>query len=242
MVAEYAEAETIVAPSRWVVRSFADRGVPESKLRLVPWAVMPITAPVDRAARSGAPRVLFVGGCSQRKGVPYLLEAFRGISAPSWLRLVGSPNPALFRRAGGLPARSEAVGAKSTPGLAAEYDAADIFVLPSIEDGSALATILAMAAGLPVVVSDQAGADLVRDGENGFIVPAGDTMALRARLEQLIDDRGLRLRMGAAAAATAVTRTWETYGNELSRSAYACEPRLHVIERDVEADQLDRAA
>ena len=104
--------------------------------------------------------------------------------------------------------------------MAAEYDAADIFVLPSVEDGSALATILAMAAGLPVIVSDQAGADLVVDGVNGFVVPARDVDALAARLEQLIADPELRARMGAAAAASAVARTWETYGRELCDEVY----------------------
>ena len=108
-----------------------------------------------------------------------------------------------------------------TTQLATEYDAADIFVLPSVEDGSALATILAMAAGLPVIVSDQAGADLVVDGVNGFVVPARDAGALAARMEQLIADPELRSRMGAAAAASAVARTWETYGKELYDDVYA---------------------
>ena len=220
MVAEYEEADAIVAPSQWVVDSFIKHGVPASKLYRVPWGVIPITGPVPRRSRTGDPRLLFVGGCSQRKGVPYLLDAFRRVRVNATLRLVGTPNVELFRRAGGLPPRSEAVGSKTTAGLAAEYDAADIFVLPSVEDGSALATILAMAAGLPVIVSDQAGADLVRDGENGFVVPARDVEALTGRMEQLIADPDLRQRMGAAAAASAVTRTWETYGEELYRAVY----------------------
>lgn len=221
MVAEYEEADAIAAPSRWVVDSFIKHGVPASKLYRVPWGVIPITGPVPRRSRAGDPRLLFVGGCSQRKGVPYLLEAFRRVRGKATLRLVGTPNVELFRRAGGLPPRSEAVGSRTTAGLAAEYDAADIFVLPSVEDGSALATILAMAAGLPVIVSDQAGADLVRDGENGFVVPARDVDALTGRMEQLIADPELRARMGAAAAASAVTRTWNTYGEELYRTVYA---------------------
>ena len=220
MVAEYAEADAIVAPSKWVVDSFIKHGVQASKLYRVPWGVIPITAPVDRSERV-EPRLLFVGGCSQRKGVPYLLQAFRRVQGAASLRLVGTPNAELFRRAGGLPPRCDAVGSRTTAGLAAEYDAADIFVLPSVEDGSALATILAMAAGLPVIVSDQAGADLVVDGVNGFVVPARDTDALAARMEALIADPELRARMGAAAAASAVMRTWETYGAELYDTVYA---------------------
>jgi glycosyltransferase involved in cell wall biosynthesis len=220
MVAEYAEADAIVAPSRWVVQSFLDHGVPASKLYRVPWGVIPIASPVDRTDRVGRPRILFVGGCSQRKGVPYLLDAFRRLRGEAELRLVGTPNAELFRRCGGLPPRSEAAGSMGTAGVAAEYDAADMFVMASVEDGSALATIEAMAAGLPVIVSDQAGGDLVVDGVNGFVVPARDAGALAARMEQLIADPELRARMGAAAAASAVTRTWETYGDELYRDVY----------------------
>jgi glycosyltransferase involved in cell wall biosynthesis len=241
MVAEYEEADAIVAPSLWVVDSFIKHGVPASKLYRVPWGVIPITRPVPRRDRTGTPRVLFVGGCSQRKGVPYLLEAFRRVRGAATLRLVGTPNAELFRRAGGLPRGSEAVGSKTTAGLAAEYDAADIFVLASVEDGSALATILAMAAGLPVIVSDQAGADLVSDGENGFVVPARDVEALAGRMEQLIADPELRERMGAAAAASAVTRTWETYGEELYRAVYAPVARAAATTRE-EHEPYARAA
>ena len=240
MVAEYAEADAIVAPSQWVVDSFLRHGVPASKLYRVPWGVIPDHGPVDRSERVGSPRFLFVGGCSQRKGVPYLLDAFRGLRGGATLRLVGTPNAELFRRAGGLPPMCESVGSKTTSELAAEYDAADIFVLPSVEDGSALATILAMAAGLPVIVSDQCGADLVVDGVNGFVVRARDTDALADRMERLAADPALRARMGAAAAASAVTRTWQTYGEELYRTVY--EPVLGVAHASSDQEPYARAA
>jgi glycosyltransferase involved in cell wall biosynthesis len=240
MVAEYADADAIVAPSQWVVDSFLRHGVPASKLYRVPWGVIPITGPVDRSERAGPPRFLFVGGCSQRKGVPYLLDAFRRLGAGATLRLVGTPNAELFRRAGGLPPGCASLGAMATSELAAEYDAADVFVLPSVEDGSALATILAMAAGLPVIVSDQCGADLVVDGVNGFVVPARDTDALAHRMELLAADPALRARMSAAAAASAVTRTWQTYGEELYRTVYA--PVLGVAHASNDQESYARAA
>jgi glycosyltransferase involved in cell wall biosynthesis len=174
---------------------------------------------------SNPPRVLFVGGCSLRKGIPYLVEAFRRIGAPATLRLVGRTNEALFRRIGGLPRGVEAVGPKTGAALAAEYAAADVFVLPSVEDGWGLVTNEAMSAALPVIVSDHAGsAEVVRDGINGFVVPARDVDALAARITLLLGDAELRARLGGAARATAAARTWEAYGDE--RRALVCEPLL----------------
>jgi glycosyltransferase involved in cell wall biosynthesis len=100
-----------------------------------------------------------------------------------------------------------------------------VFVLPSVEDGWGLVTNEAMRAGLPVIVSDHAGsAEIVRDGVNGFVVPARDVDALASRMALLLGDRELHARMGEAARATAASRTWETYGDD--RRALVYEPLL----------------
>jgi glycosyltransferase involved in cell wall biosynthesis len=217
---EYAEADAIVATSSFVKRTLVDRGVDATKIAVVPYGIDPQPLPAPRA--HDVPRVLFVGGCSLRKGIPYLIDAFRRIDAPAELRLVGRTNEALFRRIGGLPANVRAVGPKTGSTLADEYAAADVFVLPSVEDGYGLVTNEAMNAGLPVIVSDHAGsAEIVRDGENGFVVPARDVDALARRLDALLRDGGLRARMGAAARATAERRTWTTYGDERNALVYA---------------------
>jgi glycosyltransferase involved in cell wall biosynthesis len=140
---------------------------------------------------------------------------------PAELRLVGRANESLFRRLGGLAPGAVAVGPRTGAALAAEYASADIFVLPSVEDGYGLVTIEAMSAGLPVVVSDHAGsAEAVRDGETGFVVPVRDPATLRDRLQTLLADPVLRRRMGAAARAAAESRTWDTYGDERDRLVY----------------------
>jgi glycosyltransferase involved in cell wall biosynthesis len=94
-----------------------------------------------------------------------------------------------------------------------------------------------MSAGLPVIVSDHAGsAEIVRDGVNGFVVPARDAGALVDRIALLLSDADLRTRMGAAARATAASRTWETYGDD--RRALVYEPLLagrRMVDRAVAA-------
>jgi len=82
--------------------------------------------------------------------------------------------------------------------LPALYAASDVFVLPSEHEPWGLAVNEAMCAGLPVVVSREAGcvADLVGDGVNGYTPPAGDIDALARALRRLLQDEGLRRRQG----------------------------------------------
>jgi len=78
------------------------------------------------------------------------------------------------------------------------YAAADVFVLPSWDDPRATVVNEAMAVGLPIVLSDRCGParDIVADGDNGFVVPAGDVDALADRFARLGADAELRGRMG----------------------------------------------
>lgn len=78
--------------------------------------------------------------------------------------------------------------------------AADLFVLPSWTEGVSLALLEAMIHGLPVVVSAVGGnLEVVRDGEEGLLVPAGDDAALAAALARMAGEPVLRVRLGEAA-------------------------------------------
>jgi len=83
--------------------------------------------------------------------------------------------------------------------LAAEYVAADVFALLSPHEPWGVVVNEAAASGLPLVLSDRVGAayDLLRDGENGFLVPAGDVAAAGAALGRLAADASLRRSAGA---------------------------------------------
>lgn len=75
----------------------------------------------------------------------------------------------------------------------------DIFCLPSLSEGLSSAILAAMAVGLPVVASRVGGIpELVEDGTTGMLVSPGDAVELAAKLGLLIEDRGLRLKMGKA--------------------------------------------
>jgi glycosyltransferase involved in cell wall biosynthesis len=87
----------------------------------------------------------------------------------------------------------------NSPELRALYEQADVFVLPSLAECFGIATVEAMASGLPVVQSDRGGsADIVEHGTNGYLVRAGDVADLGAALSAVLDTPGLARSMGRA--------------------------------------------
>jgi glycosyltransferase involved in cell wall biosynthesis len=95
------------------------------------------------------------------------------------------------------------------------YSDCSVFVLPSLADSFSLATLEAMACGLPVIVSENTGAaDLIENGREGFVVPIRDARCLAQRLEQLYLDRDRVEAMGKAARQAALRMTWDRYGNQ----------------------------
>jgi D-inositol-3-phosphate glycosyltransferase len=89
------------------------------------------------------------------------------------------------------------------------YSAAEAVVVPSHYESFGLVALEAMACGKPVVASETGGlAFLVRDGETGFHVPAGDPQALAERIRRLLEDEVLRTRLGRQAAEYAKGYAW----------------------------------
>ena len=95
--------------------------------------------------------------------------------------------------------------------LPMRYAMADVFVLPSLVEPRGAVINEAMAAGLPVVVTDRCGSigDIVLEGDNAFIYPAGDAEALAAIMDRLTGDDSLRDRMGQRS--REIIATWD-YG------------------------------
>ncbi len=142
------------------------------------------------------PVILFCGQMIGRKGLDILLKAYakvREAGMDARLLLVGREEalPEMLRE---IPERFHAdienAGFQAPEALPGIFRRADLFVLPSRYDGWGVVVNQAVGAGLPVIVSDAVGAgpDLVHEGSNGHIVPAGDVDALADRIDRLLRD------------------------------------------------------
>jgi starch synthase len=220
---EYEIADAITVPSTYVRDTFIARGLASSKVRLLSYGV-----DLDRFHPVGEPEpanfdVLFVGGVSLRKGVPYLLAAWHALEHPrKTLTIAGVAEPAVVERLRELGLMTDDVkllGHVPQPRLKDLMSRSHVLALPSLEEGLAMVMAQALACGCPVVASRNTGAeDLYSDGVEGFIVQAGRAEALTERMQALADDPSLRARMSAAALRRVRSiGGWSSYGDNAVR-------------------------
>jgi glycosyltransferase involved in cell wall biosynthesis len=205
------------------------------------WRSPEIAPPSDpRWPAAADVRFLFVGRPAAGKGVPVLLSAWRAArldSAKAALVLAGVgangvPHAGVDRDAALLDGR-EAPGAPivcldplAPPALRDVYAACDVLVVPSVPTRTfrepwGLVVNEAMNRGLAVIATDAVGAaagGLVRDGENGLVVAAGDQRALADAIERLDEDRQLRERMGNAGTSDVLAFSHDAWAEGFSRA------------------------
>jgi len=157
--------------------------------------------------------LLLVGNDLRNKGLPVLLESLclcRNL--PLRLCVVGNDAASVGSAAvGSLQLQDRVTFAGETSDILAYYAAADIYVAPSREDSFNLPALEAMACGLPVIVSTNAGvSEMISDSKNGLLLRNAESAGeLAGLIQRLAGDRKLRVELGEAAARSATTCTWE---------------------------------
>jgi len=238
------QAAAVIAPSRAIESELLAAGYCAARVHFLANGV-PLPPPTAADARlvarrvlgeaqpalfmpSAAPLVVTTGRLHANKGLDDLIEAWPAV-------LVQHPEARLWIVGEGphrsaLEARMSRLGLYGRVALAGAFDAvddfltaADLFVLPSLEEGMSLALLEAMAAGLPVVATDIPGnRQLVADGRQGVLVPPGSPPRLAAALRRLLDQPALASELGAAAR--------QRVAQEFTLSA-AVERHLELFER-----------
>jgi glycosyltransferase involved in cell wall biosynthesis len=212
-------AELIVCPSQFVLESLPEKTRAEKKCLLAPFG----TPIVDLEPTAHDPvfplRVLFAGALTQRKGLADLFAAMKMIgSSQIELVVMGSLlQPLSWYR-------------ERCPGFTYEpprphgevlrlMQSCDVLVLPSLVEGRALVQQEAMACGLPVIATRNAGADdLIEEGATGFLVPIRSPEAIAEKINWCAANRTLLSGMGIAARGRAGELTWRGYGETIVRA------------------------
>jgi glycosyltransferase involved in cell wall biosynthesis len=217
----YEQADAIVVPSQVARRSFLAEGFAPQKIHVIPYGVR-----LERFRKIGDPpsgpdatfEVLFVGGISLRKGIPYLLQAFARLQHPrKRLRIIGAVPSAFKPFLATLPQdHVEFLGPLPQSELVAYMSTSHVMVLPSIEEGLALVQGQALACGCPIIASTATGSeDLFTDNVEGFILPIRDLDGLVDRMQRIADEPGLRDRMSTAALSRVQQiGGWTQYGDQ----------------------------
>lgn len=199
--------DLFLSPSSYVTEQLVGWGVSRDRIREIPFGVDSDT--FRPAARESGPRIrfAFVGAVSARKGAPALLRVWKRLSLrDAELHLYGTVKPEVHSLLEDAPN----VVAHGYRPIADELPRNDVFVFPTTREGSSKAVYEAMACGLPVVTTHNAGS-VVRDGVDGIIVEPDDEEALAAAMKRLCDDEELRGRLGDNARRRAEEFPWSRY-------------------------------
>jgi glycosyltransferase involved in cell wall biosynthesis len=209
-------ADHIFVPSSFVENSLLEAGINKEKISVITFG-----APIDyfqpQPKNDPLFRVLFVGRVEPRKGVHYLLQAWQELKfSQSELLLVGIND---FPE-GWLERYTEEIRyISSVPhaSLNQYYSSANVLVLPSLVEGLALVQLEALACGIPLITTPNAGgSDIITDGIEGFIVPIRDAEMLKEKLEWCYQHPLELAEMGRAARRKAEQLTWERYRQKVA--------------------------
>jgi glycosyltransferase involved in cell wall biosynthesis len=203
-----AATRRVLTTSRATARLLADYGVPTRRIRIVVPGTDP--APAAHGSPDGVPRLLCVAALVPRKGHDLLLRALAGLADRPWhLTCVGTAERdsawarglADLRDRLGLAGRVGFAGVLEEAALGRCYAESDLFVLATRFEGYGMAFAEALARGLPILATRVGAVPETVPSGAGLLVPAEDPLALSAALCGLLDDAGLRRRLGAGARA-----------------------------------------
>ncbi|HEY5078880.1 MAG TPA: glycosyltransferase family 4 protein [Opitutaceae bacterium] len=214
--AEWHLADVVIMASTFIRRSFIEAGMDVGKARVLPFGAPPAADPADALLSRSAdsrPTFLWAGTFGIRKGAHYLLDAWRAgnFGRHARLRVFGTvalPERALQQ----LPEGIEFGGKVSRAELMAHYRNSDALVFPTLCDGFGMVVTEAWSRGLPVITTDCAGAaDLLKPGQNGLLIKAGDAGAISESLDWCLSHRPELKAMRGASLSTAAAWQWHDY-------------------------------
>ena len=213
----YTEAHIISLPSTFAVNSFIEKGFDPKKLFLNPLGVdLQRFTPLPKI-KSNKFQVLYVGNLSVRKGIIYLLEAFKKLNFKNKeLILIGSIEHNIKEKV--FKYFSDNIKYLSTiknSQLNGYYSNANVTVQPSLEDGFNMVIAESLACGCPVIATKNTGApDLFNNGIEGFIIKPMSVESIHEKLEELANDKNLNKKMSEnALLAVKKIGGWNDYGN-----------------------------
>ncbi|MBE9166969.1 glycosyltransferase family 4 protein [Pleurocapsales cyanobacterium LEGE 06147] len=210
---EWEQADLIVCGSEFVREGIRQCGGPAERCVVVPYGVDTKFQLPPKSSRNGPLRVLTVGSVGLRKGTPYILEAAKRLKGKAIFRMVG-PIHVSPTATSALVEHLELLGQVPRSQIMEHYAWADVFLLPSICEGSATATYEALACGLPVITTPNTGS-VVRDGLDGYVVPVRDVDAISEKLELLISQPEILISLRKQALQRSIFGSLASYQNRL---------------------------
>jgi glycosyltransferase involved in cell wall biosynthesis len=198
-------ADLYISISKLMLRQLIELGLPKNKVRYLPNGV---DVKIFRPSREKEDNlVLFVGRITFTKGLHILLESLRYLEKPIHLVIIGPPDwdaeyfQEMLRRMQNVNKKGmhkvTYLGAQDQTNITEWYQRAAVFVLPSFDEAFPVVNLEALSCETPVVATNVGGvSEVVRDGENGILVPPNDATRLAEAIQHLLDNKDIRINFG----------------------------------------------
>ena len=160
---------------------------------------------------------IFVGRIGVRKGSHLILDYWCRSNVKGKLKLVGDIQPDVQHIIEPYLKRSDIEHVPYVKDLKPIYKEADVFLLPSLEEGSPLVTYLALGAGLPCIVSPMGGGGVIEHNKEGFVIEPHDDLTWIESIKKISEDIDLRKRFSSNAYVKAKDYLWSTVGRKRSQ-------------------------
>ncbi len=205
-----------------MTESMLKNGIPEHKILQTSYGLSSQSI-IDgvyskEPAHDRLPTFIFVGSISVRKGVHLLLDYWAKAKLNARLQLVGRIEEAIKPLVEQYLGQHNIEHIPYTNNLASIYKNADVFVLPSLEEGSPLVTYMAFGAGIPLLVSPMGGGGVVTDGVEGIVINPYDADAWVEGLQKLAIDAQLRINLAVKSKVKAPFYLWDALGKRRLQS------------------------
>jgi len=214
----YDQFDYVMCPSQFVYGSFLKQGFSKKKLIKMPYGVDTNKFfPIESKGLKRKIKFIFIASIQLRKGIQYLLKAWDELNLKNAeLIVVGRVWPDASKAIEKYKNNEtiKFVGFNSNTKKVLQQ--CDVFISPSLEEGSALSCYEAMACGLPLIATYNTGT-VVRDKKEGFIIPLRDTKILKEKIKYFYDHPKQIEKMGKSARKQVENYTWEKYGKRLTK-------------------------
>ncbi|OSQ39755.1 hypothetical protein TMES_07330 [Thalassospira mesophila] len=216
-------ADAVFAPSETVAQGLAQCGIAPNNIHIVPFDAplarqcLTLRRP-DTAVSNNSFQLLYIGDMALAKGLATLIDGFktlrRQFGPAIHLSLIGRARDCARSLLAHLPDGATWQGQQPPTTILHALQTADLFVFPSLSEGSSLAVQEAMAAGMAVITTPAAGS-IIKDGHNGVLIPPRDPGALVHAITKLMRDRPFGAKLGQAARTAIAAQLGEGYGNRV---------------------------
>jgi len=213
-------AHYLTASSGYTKKTLVDEGIAESKITVIPYGADLSKFAVGPGSEGDKCKVLFVGTVSARKGIGYLLQAWKSLHPKSAELIIAGYIPENQRLRQELTLAGVTVlGRVSEQDLINLYQTSSLFCLPSLVEGFGLVYLQSLACGTPILGTEATGAaDIVKDHPGvGFIADSGSVESLALELEKALSSDKLLREMRQECALASVHYNWPDFRKRVAQ-------------------------